>query len=56
MPVSKPIKALAMLSGGLDSSLALHLIKAQGIEVEAVNFHTGFCLTDAHRATSACRL
>jgi tRNA U34 2-thiouridine synthase MnmA/TrmU len=46
----KPIKALAMLSGGLDSSLALHLIKAQGIEVEAVNFHTGFCLTDAHRA------
>jgi tRNA-uridine 2-sulfurtransferase len=45
-----PIKALAMLSGGLDSSLALHLIKSQGIEVEAVNYHTGFCLTDAHRA------
>ena len=45
-----PIKAVAMLSGGLDSSIALHLIKSQGIEVEAVNFHTGFCLTDAHRA------
>ncbi|MBI5838030.1 MAG: thiamine biosynthesis protein [Candidatus Eisenbacteria bacterium] len=50
MTEREPIKALAMLSGGLDSSLALHLIKAQGIEVEAVNFHTGFCLTDAHRA------
>ena len=50
MTQNAPIRAVAMLSGGLDSSIALHLIKRQGIEVEAVNFHTGFCLTDAHRA------
>ncbi len=50
MSSREPIKALALLSGGLDSSIALSLIKSQGIEVEAVNFHTGFCLTDAHRA------
>ncbi len=42
-------KAVAMISGGLDSSLALHLIVSQGIEVVAVNFSTGFCLTDHQR-------
>jgi len=48
--LSDSIKALALLSGGLDSSLALLLIQRQGIEVEAVNFHTGFCFTDVRRA------
>lgn len=38
-----------MVSGGLDSSLALRLIVDQGIEVLAVNFSTGFCLTDHQR-------
>jgi len=42
-------KAVAMISGGLDSSLAVHLIVEQGIEVVAVNFSTGFCLTDHQR-------
>jgi len=44
-----PAKAVAMISGGLDSSLAVRLILQQGIEVVAVNFSTGFCLTDYQR-------
>ena len=39
---SKP-KAIALLSGGLDSTLAVKLILEQGIEVEALNFVTPFC-------------
>jgi tRNA U34 2-thiouridine synthase MnmA/TrmU len=38
------VKALSLLSGGLDSILATELILNQGIEVEAVNFVTPFCL------------
>ena len=38
------IKALALLSGGLDSTLATELILDQGIDVEAVNFVSPFCL------------
>lgn len=37
------MKAIALLSGGLDSILATKLILEQGIEVEAVNFLTVFC-------------
>lgn len=37
------MKALALLSGGLDSTLAIRVILSQGIEVEAVNFFTPFC-------------
>jgi len=43
---TKRPKALALLSGGLDSMLAVKLILDQGIEVEAVNFVTPFCLCD----------
>ncbi len=35
-------RAIAMFSGGLDSCLAVHLIKAQGVEVIALNFRTPF--------------
>ncbi len=37
------IKALALLSGGLDSTLAVKLMLEQDIEVEAVSFVTVFC-------------
>jgi tRNA-specific 2-thiouridylase len=40
----KKKKALALLSGGLDSTLAVRLVLDQGIEVEAVNFVSPFCL------------
>ena len=42
-------KAIAMISGGLDSTLALALVKRQGIDVKAVNFYTGFCITETQR-------
>jgi len=38
------VKALSLLSGGLDSILATELILNQGIDVEAVNFVSPFCL------------
>jgi tRNA U34 2-thiouridine synthase MnmA/TrmU len=47
------IKSLALVSGGLDSTLAVALVKEQGIEVEGLNFSTGFCFTDHHRAMRA---
>lgn len=36
------MKAIALFSGGLDSTLAIKLIIDQGIEVLAVNINTGF--------------
>ena len=37
-------KAVALISGGLDSLLAAKLIQDQGISVEGINFYTGFCV------------
>lgn len=52
-------KALALLSGGLDSILAIRLILEQGIEVEAINFLTTFCTCTRkgceHAGTQAAR-
>jgi tRNA-uridine 2-sulfurtransferase len=36
-------KAVALISGGLDSLLAAQLMLDQGIHVEGLNFYTGFC-------------
>lgn len=36
-------RAIALLSGGLDSTLAVRLMLDQGIEVQALNFVTPFC-------------
>jgi tRNA-specific 2-thiouridylase len=37
------MKAIALLSGGLDSTLATKVVLEQGIELEALNFLTMFC-------------
>lgn len=39
----KKVKALVLLSGGLDSILAVKLLLEQGMEVTAINFRTNFC-------------
>lgn len=36
-------KAVALISGGLDSMLAVKVIQEQGVHVEGINFYTGFC-------------
>ncbi len=41
---SKQRKAVALISGGLDSMLAARVIQDQGIHVEGINFYTGFCV------------
>lgn len=42
--MTQPRKAVALISGGLDSLLAAKVIKEQGIHVEGINFFTGFCV------------
>mgnify|MGYP000232166362 CR=1 FL=1 len=42
--MSKQRKAVALISGGLDSLLAAKTIMDQGIQVEGINFFTGFCV------------
>jgi tRNA U34 2-thiouridine synthase MnmA/TrmU len=37
-------KAVALISGGLDSLLAARVVMDQGIHVEGINFFTGFCV------------
>ena len=37
-------KAIALISGGLDSLLAAKVIQEQGVHVEGINFFTGFCV------------
>jgi len=49
------VKALGLLSGGLDSTLAARLLQEQGVEVEGVHFSTGFCKVDHRRALARPR-
>jgi len=42
-PEQKKPKAIALLSGGLDSSLAVRMMMEQGVDVEAVAIKTPFC-------------
>src|SRR4030043_2298018 len=45
------MKAIALLSGGLDSTLAAKVVIEQGIELEALNFRTVFCTCATRGAT-----
>ncbi len=49
------VRALGLVSGGLDSTLAARLLQEQGIEVEGVHFSTGFCRVDHRRAVGRPR-
>ncbi len=42
--MNPPRKAVALISGGLDSMLAAKVMLEQGIHVEGINFFTGFCV------------
>lgn len=50
------MKAISLFSGGLDSQLAVCIVKRQGIEVEAVNFKAPFFGGDQKMATAADEL
>lgn len=47
---NKKIKAVGLLSGGLDSTLAAKLLLEQGIEVYAINFTSPFCTCTSKKA------
>ena len=48
----KPRKAIALMSGGLDSNLAVRLIHDMGIEIVGVHFTGPFCL--CNRGAGGC--
>ena len=50
MEKDKKKKAIVMLSGGLDSSLALKMVTDQGIDVLALHFTSSFCRCDGANA------
>ena len=45
-----PIRAVGLISGGLDSTLAARVLMEQGIMVHGLNYATGFCSNDQRRA------
>lgn len=51
--MKKKVKALVLLSGGLDSILAVKLLLEQGVEVTAINFRTNFCGPSKARPAAA---
>ncbi|HWQ19251.1 MAG TPA: hypothetical protein VN455_05680 [Methanotrichaceae archaeon] len=48
------MKAIILLSGGLDSTIAAELMSREGLELFAVNFKTPFCLCDRRSAGLGC--
>lgn len=49
MAGTNSIRAVGMLSGGLDSTVAAQLLKRQGIDVQGLTFYTGFCVVEHNR-------
>jgi tRNA-specific 2-thiouridylase len=50
MKDNSPVKAIGLISGGLDSALAAGLLKDLGVQVKGLYFSTGFCKVDHRRA------
>ena len=50
----KKPRAIALLSGGLDSTLAISIMLDLGVEVEALNFTTIFCNCTSSRKKQGC--
>ncbi len=51
----RKVKAIGLLSGGLDSTLAHRVVKDLGVEVKAVTFYTGFCIVETQRRLGRTR-
>lgn len=49
-PAARKIRAIGLLSGGLDSTLAARVLLEQGIDVVGIHYSTGFCMNDHRRA------
>lgn len=50
MSAKEPIRAVGLLSGGLDSILAVRILLEQGIEITAFHVRTGFSYAERDRA------
>ncbi|MFX1434290.1 MAG: hypothetical protein ACFFB1_10990 [Promethearchaeota archaeon] len=50
------ILGLGLISGGLDSLIATHILKLQNIEVIGLNFKSPFCICDKAYKNSECGL
>ncbi len=48
------MKAIILLSGGLDSTIAAELMSRESIELFAINFKTPFCLCDRKASAGGC--
>lgn len=48
------MKAIILLSGGLDSTIAAELMSREALELFAVNFKTPFCLCDRRSSNLGC--
>ena len=49
--MGEKMKAIALLSGGLDSMLAIKVMQAQGVEIEAVHFASALCTSAVDEET-----
>ena len=48
------MKAIALISGGLDSTLASRIVKDLGIELVALNTRSPFCQCNRKKADGSC--
>jgi len=52
--IKTKIKAVVLLSGGLDSAIAAKLLVDQGIDVIGLNFHSPFCICNSKAQSFEC--